>query len=195
VLFCSCPVFCQDILFLRTGEELKVKVLKIKPNVIRYKLYEDLAGPELVLKRNKLMKIQDANGKEYTFQSFGAKPYTKQIIRTDSAYVSDNLYLRGQQDARLYYHSYEGAQIGTIVATVATGPLFGLASAAICSSASPAYHNLGFPDYKLMQQAEYAMGYRTEAHLIKSKKVWKGYSICALVYAALTAVVLIPAIR
>jgi hypothetical protein len=46
-----------------------------------------------------------------------------------------------------------------------------------------------------MQQAEYAMGYRTEAHRIKSKKVWKGYSICALVYAALTAVVLIPAIR
>jgi hypothetical protein len=46
-----------------------------------------------------------------------------------------------------------------------------------------------------MQQHEYATGYTNEARRIKSKKVWKGYGICALAYAALIAVVALQGVQ
>jgi hypothetical protein len=180
ILVFSCPVFCQDILFLRTGEEIEVKLLKIKPNLVKYKLYNNLQGPELTIKKNKLFKVQYANGLVYTFEHFVANSYSKSIIRTDSLVVPDNLYFQGQQDARLYYHSYEGAQIGTIAATAVSGPLFGLIPAVVSSSVTPTYQNLGFPDYRLIQQPE--------AKRIKSKNVWKGYGISSLAYLTVSTV-------
>jgi hypothetical protein len=196
----SCPAFCQDIIYLRTGEEIQVQLTEIKPNLVKYKLYSHLDGPEYVVKKNQLIKIRFANGTEHAFRHFVPQPYSKQIISADSVaplvqHNADNLYLLGQQDARMYYHHYEGAQIGTIVTTIVIGPFFGLIPAVACSTAPPTYHNLGFPDYRLMQQHEYATGYTNEARRIKSKKVWKGYGICALAYAALIAVVALQGVQ
>lgn len=200
MLLISCPVFCQDIIYLKTGEEIQVHLLEIKPNLIRYKPYNNPDGPENLLKKKQIVKIKYANGTEYVFEHFHSQLPAKQVFRADSVVpaqplYTDNLYLRGQQDARLYYHYYEGAQIGTIVTTAVTGPLFGLIPAALCSTVPPSYHNLGFPDYRLMQQHEYAAGYTHEAQRIKSKKVWKGYAICALVYAALTTAVVLQGVQ
>lgn len=63
----STSVFSQDIIFLKTGEEIKSIVNEIDLNVIRFKKVENLKGPVYTLEKSKIFMIKYDNGTKDVF--------------------------------------------------------------------------------------------------------------------------------
>jgi len=60
-------VFSQDILTTKTGEELKVKVLEINNDNIKYKKHENLEGPSYTMEKSSVFMIKYENGTKEVF--------------------------------------------------------------------------------------------------------------------------------
>lgn len=71
LLLFTCTVFAQDVIILRTGAELTVKVTEIDSPVIRYKKFENLDGPTYKLTTGEVFTIKYANG---TKEFYGTAP-------------------------------------------------------------------------------------------------------------------------
>lgn len=67
-LFCAEALLSQDIIILKTNEEIKAKVLEINDEEIKYKRFENLEGPQYTLKLSKVLKVRYENGFEEVFQ-------------------------------------------------------------------------------------------------------------------------------
>lgn len=67
-LFCAKALLSQDIIILKTNEEIKAKVLEINDEEIKYKRFENLEGPQYTLKLSKVLKVRYENGFEEVFQ-------------------------------------------------------------------------------------------------------------------------------
>jgi len=52
----------QDVITLRNGNEIKAKVTEITPSEIKYKRYENLEGPTVVVARSEVFAINFENG-------------------------------------------------------------------------------------------------------------------------------------
>ena len=61
IFFPAIP-FCQDILFLRSGEEQKVKVKRVGIEKVEYIRFDNQSGPIYDLNRSDLLKIVYENG-------------------------------------------------------------------------------------------------------------------------------------
>ena len=57
-----CSVSAQDLIILRDGSMIEAKVTEISPVEIRYKRYENLDGPTIVLPRIDILSIRHENG-------------------------------------------------------------------------------------------------------------------------------------
>jgi len=67
LLLVSCLVHSQDIIHKRNGFELEVKVLEIGINKIKYKQFNDLEGPDRLIKIRNVYLIEYENGKTEKF--------------------------------------------------------------------------------------------------------------------------------
>jgi hypothetical protein len=86
---------------------------------------------------------------------------------------SQDMYIRGYNDAIKYYKNYKAAGNSVLIASSLPfyGIMFGGASALLMSSAAPSDENLDYPDLSLMRNEAYAKGYKKSAKNIKRKKV------------------------
>ena len=58
ISFLFCVSLCaQDILIKRNGEEIKVKVIEILPEEIKYKMFDNLEGPMITMYKSEVHKI------------------------------------------------------------------------------------------------------------------------------------------
>lgn len=57
----------QDIIIMKSGEEIKAKVTEITPKEIKYKEYDNQEGPLMVVERQKVFQIRYQNGSVETF--------------------------------------------------------------------------------------------------------------------------------
>lgn len=75
VSFCllSLPVFSQDIIMLRTGDEIKAVVSEVDINQIKYKKFENPNGPQYVIEKSKVFFIKYQNGTKDVFNQNTAK--------------------------------------------------------------------------------------------------------------------------
>jgi hypothetical protein len=73
-LFCSCGLFAQDTLVLKTNERLVVKVLEISPTEIHYKKYNNPDGPLYVNLKWEVSYIVYANGTRESFNQVKPEP-------------------------------------------------------------------------------------------------------------------------
>src|SRR5208283_4547211 len=55
-------VFAQDVIVLKSGDEIKSKVLEITPTEIKYKKFDNLEGPTIVIVKSDVFMIKYANG-------------------------------------------------------------------------------------------------------------------------------------
>lgn len=155
----------QDIITKKGGEEIKVKVQEVGQTEIKYKLYDNQNGPLYSVNKSDLFMIKYENG-------------TKEVISQNNQISStDDMYSKGQEDAKRYYTKHKGAGAGTFATSFLAGPIIGLIPAIACSSSSPNYDNLGFPNADLMKNTEYTRGYTESAKKKKSGKVWKNFGI------------------
>ena len=68
-LLTGIAVYAQDVITLRNGDEIKSKVTEISSSEIRYKRFENLDGPTIVISRADVFFINYENG---TREVFGA---------------------------------------------------------------------------------------------------------------------------
>jgi len=75
VFFChlSLLVFSQDIIMLRTGDEIKAIVSEVDINQIKYKNFENPNGPQYVIEKSKVFFIKYQNGTKDVFNQNTAK--------------------------------------------------------------------------------------------------------------------------
>jgi hypothetical protein len=99
--------------------------------------------------------------------------------------TNENVCLKAQADSRQQYNGQNSGAGWVTAATILSSPLLGLIPAAAIGSATPADHNLGYRDYELMQNHEYASCFKQEAHKTKKRKVWRNYGIGAGVWLAI----------
>ena len=73
------PVQAQDLIILKTGDEIKSKVNEIGPDLIKYKKFENLTGPDYTVQKNTVFMIKYENGTRDVFtEQTTPKPQTTQ---------------------------------------------------------------------------------------------------------------------
>jgi hypothetical protein len=188
--------FAQDLLTLKTGEVLQTKIQEITPQEIKYKAFDNLGGPVYTIPKHNATSVRYESGKTESFaESTATAPTDTAIIAavvptptpttavstptppTDVPGAYAAIYVRGANDAKVYYRGYKGAGTGTLLTTMLLNPLLGLIPAIATSATPPKKHNLGYPDYQLGQNKDYHTGYGQEARRIKSRKVWSNFGI------------------
>lgn len=185
-LIAFCTVYAQDVITKRTGEKIEAKVLEISTTEIKYKRYSNLEGPTYIVPKAEILLIQYADKTNEVFElpesdPAMAKASTKATDYLSSAPVASTAssvqqYNRGQADAETFYEGYKTA--GTVIlVTSLISPLVALVPAVGTSSTPPKTHNLDVPYHQLMQNPDYASGYRKKARKIKSGKVWTNWAI------------------
>ena len=213
VLICislSFLTFAQDIITKRDGVDIEAKVLEISDENVKYKKFDYQDGPTYNVKTSEILIIRYENGSKDIFleedkveetlveEEKKVEPKTTYKPKVDkygltvlnnSGSSSDDVesatYEEGTDDALRYYRAENTGAGWTGATVVLISPLFGLIPAVACSNKSPKDFNLNYPESDLMDNWDYATGYRYEAHRIKKKKVWTGFAVGTIIWSAL----------
>ncbi|PJA07180.1 MAG: hypothetical protein COX70_08015, partial [Flavobacteriales bacterium CG_4_10_14_0_2_um_filter_32_8] len=105
--------------------------------------------------------------------------------------LNEDLFVKGQRDASIYYKGYKGARTGTLITSLVS-PLIGLIPAIACSSTQPAEKNLNYPNSSLMKKTDYYNGYTQKSKKIKQGKIWKNWGIAFGVNLAVAILLATP---
>lgn len=176
----------QDIVTKRTGEKVEAKVLEISSTEIKYKLFKNPEGPTYVVPKVDvaLIEYEDKTSEAFELSDVAlakaTASATEEILTEKAPIVSTatalQLYSQGQAEAVTYYDGYKAAGTAVLITSLLS-PLIGLVPAIGTSATPPKTHNLDAPNMQLLQQPDYASGYRKSARKIKSGKVWKNWGI------------------
>ena len=214
VLFCislSYLTFAQDIITKRDGVDIEAKVLEVSDEYVKYKKFDYQDGPTYNEKTSEILMIRYENGSKDIFlekdkvepqnsykpEVDKAEPqntYKPKVDRNGLPIVSssvsssdDSDYATsedGANDALRYYRAQNTGAGWTGATAALTIPIIGLIPAVACSSTPPKDFNLNYPESDLMDNSDYASGYRYEAHRIKKKKVWTGFAVGTIIWSA-----------
>lgn len=196
LLFITSICYCQDLITLRNGDELKCSVKEVGTEEVKYKKND--SGPLYVLKKSEIFMIKYADGTKDIFKEDVAKDedQTKsplEYLSSQSAVAanSNEMYSRGEQDAQLNYKGQHSGVGGTIATTIVISGLVGLVPAIICSSNEPSMINLHIPTSDASNNKDYLTGYKHEAYKIKKKAIWTGWGIGIAINIAILSILVV----
>lgn len=163
-------VVAQDIITLKSGNELKARILRLNPKDVTF--IPENKSDTLSMARNEITKLLYQGGtviylSEEERITFNNEP--------GSDTGSDSLYILGEKDAIRFYKGYKPAATGTLICSIFIP--WGLIPAIACSSSPPKINSLDFRNNKLMENPGYYKGYTDKAFKIKKKKVWQNFAI------------------
>jgi hypothetical protein len=69
--------FAQDVIVLRSGDEIKSKVVEITPTEIKYKKFDNLEGPTIVILKSDVFMIKYENGTKEVINSSNSPTSTQ----------------------------------------------------------------------------------------------------------------------
>ena len=166
--------YSQDMITLKTGEDIQARVREVGYIWITYKKLDDPVGPILSVLKSDILLIRYKDGRKDIF--------LKDIL-TQSKPINDSsdvqYYLLGIKDAHTYYKGYKPAAMGAILSVMfePVGFIVPIAS----SATMPNEKNLMYPDPELFRNFEYYKGYTHEAKHIKAQRVWLNFGISLVV--------------
>lgn len=163
----------QDVITMKDGSELSVKVIEIGIDDIKYRKEDN--GPTYVMRKSDIFMIKYANGSKDVFKD--VKQIDISIAKAQESDSIQNMFLQGQKDADKYYKGMNSGAGGTFLTTITLGGLLGVIPAAICSSHEPRRENLMLPNKNMYSNENYMDGYVSQAHKIKRRKVWTLFGI------------------
>lgn len=67
IMFLANLTFAQDMIILKTGDEIKSKVLEITPDMVKYKKWENQEGPAYSTNKSDVFMIKYSNGTKDVF--------------------------------------------------------------------------------------------------------------------------------
>lgn len=94
------PVYSQDIITLINGNEIEAKVIEISPSEIKYKKFDNLGGPTIVVQKNEVFLIKYENGTREKINIEASQK--KNTIQEKSAEFSP-VNLKSNSSSRGYY--------------------------------------------------------------------------------------------
>jgi hypothetical protein len=165
-LIVSFSAGAQDIVTLKSGDELKGKIIRLNPSTVVF--MPTGINDTITLVRNDVLKLRYQSGT--LINLIDEKEITESQV---TAY--DSMYYEGVTDAAMQYKGYQGASTGVLVSGLAFP--FNIIPAIACSATRPSDENLGYTDTSKMKDPSYNAGYKNQAHKIKKKKVWINYAI------------------
>lgn len=169
ILLLSIAGQAQDFLVTRKLDTIYCRIIALQGDSVVYSTPNN-AGHS-TMGRSNLLQLNYASGVEINIENTILAPNYDQAIPT----TSDSMYHLGVKHARLYYTDYKAAGTGTLLTSFFVP--YGLIPAIACSATPPNYSHMNVPNPKLLSDPNYYKGYRTEAHKIKRKKVWKNFAI------------------
>jgi hypothetical protein len=201
ISMCMPALFCQDIIYLNNGTEIKTKIIELTSETVKYKKFEQLDGPLRNIPLPEVFMIIYENGTREVFRTENrpvTEPRTQEELlpRHEPAETffnqpsNQDLCFQGQQDASRYYTGYREAATWTGAATILGGAIIGIIPAIACSTTDPQSSTFSVPDTELLRNSTYYQCYSQEARRIKSKKVWTNFGIGVAVNVAVALLVL-----
>lgn len=170
--------YSQDVITLKSGEEIKSKILEVGKTQVKYKKFSNQMGPTFIVEQPDVLMIRYEDG------SIAVNTNEKEIDEDSSALTGNDLYAQGQQDATRFYRP---KFTGTFLVTALVNPLMGLIPAITCSANPPREYNLNYPSSVKMKNPDYRLGYMRRAHRMKKGKVWGSFITGTCVYVAIIA--------
>ncbi len=82
--------YCQDILVVDNGDEMKVKVIDVTADMINYNKWEDQGGRVYSVAKKYIFMIKYANGTKEVFSN--SNNTTKEVSKSDSEKVDNSRY-------------------------------------------------------------------------------------------------------
>lgn len=80
IIFWTNLTLAQDMIILRTGDEIKSKVIEITPELVKYKKWENQDGPTYSSTKVEVFMIKYANGTKDVFKDTPAMNSTRTVI-------------------------------------------------------------------------------------------------------------------
>lgn len=109
--------YSQDILVMKSGDEIKVKVVEVFPDLVKYKKWDNQDGPSYSEYKSKIFMIKYQNGTKEVFndQSSSGQTYER---KSEPAAVDKKAYFEGKwiADAKSQVR-YDGNRITEIIIT------------------------------------------------------------------------------
>jgi len=158
--------FSQDVITLKTGEDINAKIIEVGIKDIKYKKFDNIDGPSFTILKSEVLMTRYKNG-------------TKDVYNVEKQENSNDeeMALQGTKDAGTYYKGRNSGKIWTGVTSVITSPVLGLIPALACSSSEPQQENLNVENEELMKNSSYKAAYHKKAYKIKKNKIWASYGI------------------
>ncbi|TGE27471.1 hypothetical protein [Hymenobacter metallicola] len=173
----------HDVILRMDGQELKAKVLVIRPNDISYLAAEPAAAADtLRIATAEVFMVRFANG---TKEVIAHAPVLPASLSEAEART------RGTRDARRYFKA-PGAFWGTMGATVVS-PIAGIATGAAIAANVPSRSNIVTPEPTLLQNPTYVKSYQQQAKRKKLGKAAAGFGTGMGVIVVALAVLLASA--
>lgn len=69
LLVLSAKMFCQDFLIKKDSVRIEVKLLEVKPDELKYKLFSYQDGPDIIISKNEVAYVIYSNGIKEVFKS------------------------------------------------------------------------------------------------------------------------------
>jgi hypothetical protein len=80
--------FAQDVIVMRSGEEIQAKILEVNETEVKYKKFDYQDGPTFIVSKSKIFMIKYADGSKDVFSE---TPTENQASKKDSTYGSNIL--------------------------------------------------------------------------------------------------------
>ena len=171
ITFC----FSQDIVTLKTGEDILAKLTEVTTTEIKYKKFDHQDGPTYSILRSDVLMIRYEDGSKDIFTD------------SKSTLSAKDLANQGIQDAMTNYKGKHSGAGWTAATTILFTPLIGLIPAAACAATKPSDSNLDYKDGELMKNDLYKQAYIHQAHRKKKQKVGLSFAIASGVWLILFA--------
>ena len=94
--------YAQDVITLKSGEEIKAKVEEISSTQVKYKRFDNLEGPTVILAKEEVFFIKYENGTKEIINSAEEKSDSPQSI-TNGEYVILHVYRKGVMGGLVNY--------------------------------------------------------------------------------------------
>lgn len=171
-LFTSLSIHAQDIITKRNGDEIPAKVIEVGIEEVKFKKFDNIEGPLIVIAKSDIIFIKYENGSKEIFEDIKAA-----VIKNNSQ-TPINWKFQAENDAIRYYRGYRGAQAGTFWTSLLFGPIIGLIPAIATSVKKPTKQvYLQYPNAEYFNNPEYKETYMHRAYKRKKHKVWGMYAL------------------
>ena len=144
----SASAYTQDLITKKDGTEIQAKVLEVTPVEVKFKRFDNQAGPLFTILRTDIYMIKYENGTNAIFDQveFQNNPESNSADAFLQANSNNgNLCLQAEQDANKNYEAKHSGKGWTCATAILTSPLLALIPAAICAGIEPKESNLKYP--------------------------------------------------